>query len=243
MPRPLHPLLPKGQTETAIMLTPASTLSPANFAPEVVNSPVVTAITTPKPSAPNMTESEPLPSVSTDAQPSSVAPCYSKPQSTIMDPVLDGMDLDQVISEARVHMNPSTSGPPADPLPYCYQDTGLPSDWPSEVYSQKDTTWLLPPYSDQSSTLALVLRTEIQSHNITREMLHSTEQRRLEAMQRCGQLEADNRSWAAAYNNITATLGRWAEEFSRLTTENMSLKTDLQIAKARHDHTFPKTES
>jgi hypothetical protein len=103
--------------------------------------------------------------------------------------------------------------------------------WPSELHHQGDTRWLLPSsYSDQASTLALILRTEIESHNITREMLHGTEQRRLEAVQRCTQLQADARGWAVAYENLTATLGHCAGEFSRLTTENVGLKTELRAA-------------
>ncbi|KAF2028951.1 hypothetical protein EK21DRAFT_113333 [Setomelanomma holmii] len=238
MPRPLHPLLPKGPTETTVVpiYSPsASTLSPANFAPEVVESPVVT--TTLKPLAANMAE---FASTPTEPQPLPAIQSSSGSQSEVLDPHLDGMELDEAIGAAGVHMTPFTCGPPADSLPHCYQGTGSMSDWPSEIYNQRDTTWLLPPYSDQSSMLALVLRTEIQSHNTIREMLHSTEQRRLEAVQRCDQLETDNRSWAAAYNNLTATLGRWAEEFSRLTTENMNLKTELQIVKVQYDRAYPK---
>jgi septal ring factor EnvC (AmiA/AmiB activator) len=108
------------------------------------------------------------------------------------------------------------------------------SMWPSEIHNMGDTTWLLPAYSDQSSTLASVLRTEIQSHNITREMLHNTERRRLEGAQRCKHLQADIERWAAAYNNLTATFARCAEEFSRLSAENLELKTKLNASPVRH---------
>jgi hypothetical protein len=103
--------------------------------------------------------------------------------------------------------------------------------WPSEIQNMGDTTWLLPPCSDQSSNLALILRTEFQSHNITREMLHGTEQRRLEMAQRCKQLENDVQSWAAAYTNLTAALGHCTEAYTRLSTENVELKTKSQIAR------------
>jgi hypothetical protein len=109
--------------------------------------------------------------------------------------------------------------------------------WPSELRNQGDPTWLLPtPCGEQASTLALVVRTEIQSHNITREMLYSTERRRVEAVQKCSQLEVDARSWAAAYNNLTTALGRCAEEFSRVSAENVALKTELQAAQVKPEH-------
>jgi hypothetical protein len=100
--------------------------------------------------------------------------------------------------------------------------------WPPEVRSLSDTNWLLPAYSDHSSSIASVLRTEIQSHNITREMLHSTEQRRLEGAQRCKQLQADLQLWMTSYTTLTTTLARYSEEFSRLSTENVALKTKMQ---------------
>lgn len=119
--------------------------------------------------------------------------------------------------------------------PYGNGDATLPL-WPSEIRNLGDTNWLLPAYSDHSSSLASVLRTEIQSHNITREMLHSTEQRRLEGAQRCKQLQADLQSWVTAYNTLTTTLARYAEEFSRISTENVTLKTRMQCAPVRTSH-------
>jgi hypothetical protein len=106
--------------------------------------------------------------------------------------------------------------------------------WPSEIHNMSDTTWLLPACSDQASTLASVLRTEIQSHNITREMLHNTERKRLEGAQRCKQLHADIESWATAHKNLTDTLARCANEFSRLSAENVELKTKLDATSVRH---------
>lgn len=100
--------------------------------------------------------------------------------------------------------------------------------WPSQVAQSASTMWLLPPPSDQSSAIAHLLRTEIQSHNITREMLHATEQRRLEAVQRCEKLLADIRSWAAAYNALTAALHKCSQEYSRLSAENVAMSTELQ---------------
>ncbi|PVH95986.1 hypothetical protein DM02DRAFT_133171 [Periconia macrospinosa] len=76
--------------------------------------------------------------------------------------------------------------------------------------------WLLPPYTDQSSAIASLLRTEIQSHNITKEMLHNTEQRRLDAVGRCGRLEADVNVLNIAYTKASTSLQKCAEEFARL---------------------------
>ena len=95
--------------------------------------------------------------------------------------------------------------------------------------------WLLPLRSDQASAIATLLRAEIDSHNITREMLYATEQRRLEAIQRNSQLLTDNsqlltdnNSWATAYNNLTTALCRCSEEYSRLSAENVAVKSQLQ---------------
>ena len=120
------------------------------------------------------------------------------------------------------------------------EDAALPtpSSWPSEVAQRTSTMWLLPPPSDQASAIAALLRTEIQSHNMTREMLHETEQRRLEAIQRCNQLSSDTQSWATAYNSLTSALYRCSEEFSRLSAENTMLKVQLQEATLNSQPSF-----
>jgi hypothetical protein len=101
--------------------------------------------------------------------------------------------------------------------------------WPSEI--QRDTMWLLPPCSNQSSTLAMILQTKIQSHNITRETLHMTEQRCLESVLSCNQLRMDVQSWSVAYNNMVNALRDCSEEYSRLSAENLELKANTQAAR------------
>jgi hypothetical protein len=100
--------------------------------------------------------------------------------------------------------------------------------WPSEIYAQSSTMWLLPPYTDQSSAIAMLLQTEIQAHKITREMLHATEQRRLEAVQNINQLQVDIRSWTTAHENLTFVFGKCSEELSRLRAENEKMSLQLQ---------------
>jgi hypothetical protein len=100
--------------------------------------------------------------------------------------------------------------------------------WPSEIYNRGSTMWLLPPHSDQSSVIASLLQTEIQSHKITREMLHTTEQQRIDAIQQCNQLMDDSGRWAAAYNNLSSALKLWTDEFSRISADNAALKAQLQ---------------
>jgi hypothetical protein len=107
--------------------------------------------------------------------------------------------------------------------------------WPSELYKRSSTMWLLPPHSNQSSAIVNLLQTEIQSHNITRDMLHTTEQRRLEAVQKNNQLTTDTQSWAAAYNNLTVALGKCAEEYSRVSADNVNLREQLQAHGVSHN--------
>ncbi|KAF2475942.1 uncharacterized protein BDR25DRAFT_310370 [Lindgomyces ingoldianus] len=124
----------------------------------------------------------------------------------------------------------STSSSAPEPIlaqPVAESDPTLPIRWPSQIAQSSSTMWLLPPGSDQSSAIAQLLRTEIQSHNITREMLHATETRRLEAAQNYNRLLADTHSWATAYNNMTSALYKCLEECSRLSAENALLKTRL----------------
>ncbi|KAF2010521.1 hypothetical protein BU24DRAFT_467144 [Aaosphaeria arxii CBS 175.79] len=101
--------------------------------------------------------------------------------------------------------------------------------WPSQIASN-NATWLLPPHNDQAAALAMMLRTEIQAHNIAKEMLHATEQRRLEVFNICSRLSIEVRGWEAAYNSMTEALQRCSDEFSRISAENVSLKTQLQIS-------------
>ena len=106
-----------------------------------------------------------------------------------------------------------------------------PTCWPSEVYNRTSTMWLLPPHSNQSSAIATLLQAEIQSHNTTREMLHTTEQRRLEAVQRSNRFASDAQGWATAYNNLNTALGKCAEECSRVAAENVTLKSQMRCFK------------
>ena len=109
--------------------------------------------------------------------------------------------------------------------------SSAPVCWPSEVYNRTSTMWLLPPQSNQSSAIATLLQTEIQSHNTTREMLHATEERRLEAVQRSNQFASDAQGWAAAYNNLNTALGQCAQECSRVAAENVTLKSQIRSCK------------
>ena len=99
--------------------------------------------------------------------------------------------------------------------------------WPSQM-GHGSTKWLLPSPSDQSAAIASLLKTEIQSHNITRDMLHATERKRLEAVQLCNQLTSDAQSWATAYQNSAAALVKCTEEYTRLSTENLEIKAEIQ---------------
>ena len=110
-------------------------------------------------------------------------------------------------------------------------DSFDPTCWPSEVYNRTSTMWLLPPHSNQSSAIATLLQAEIQSHNTTREMLHTTEQRRLEAVQRSNRFASDAQGWAAAYNNLNTALGKCAEEYSRVAADNVTLKSQMRCFK------------
>lgn len=112
--------------------------------------------------------------------------------------------------------------------------------WPSQIQS---TMWLLPPSTDQSSAIALLLRTEIQSHNITREMLHNTEQRRLQAVNFNERLQQDCRGWAAAYEKLSETLRKVSEEYLRLSSENMAMREKAQPETSADKHVEPPPES
>jgi hypothetical protein len=100
--------------------------------------------------------------------------------------------------------------------------------WPSEMYGRYSTAWLVSPSTDQSSDNSPLLRTEIQAHRITREMLQATEQRRLEAVQSCQRLHIDLRNWSVAYSNIYHILGKRDEEISRQRADNEALKERLR---------------
>lgn len=125
---------------------------------------------------------------------------------------------------------------PAQPAPENDPTLPIPDRWPSQIAQSNSTMWLLPPSSDQSSAIAQLLRTEIQSHNITREMLHATETRRLQAVQNCNRLLDEAHSWATAHNNLTSALNKCSEECSRLSAENVSLKTQLKCVNMQVSH-------
>jgi hypothetical protein len=114
---------------------------------------------------------------------------------------------------------------------YKSEPLGQNAMWPSQIAHQQSTMWLLPPQTDQSSAIALLLRTEIQSHAITREMLHQTEQCRIQSAQRIVYLETECRNWSTAYENLASTLSKCSEEIQRVSLENVSLKTqrDAQV--------------
>ncbi|KAF2680645.1 hypothetical protein K458DRAFT_311296 [Lentithecium fluviatile CBS 122367] len=118
---------------------------------------------------------------------------------------------------------------PADSQPAA---NGLPAAaWPSQVSQSTNTMWLLPAYTDQSSAIAMLLRTEIQSHNITKEMLHATEQRRLEAVRRCERLEIDMRSWSTSYAHSSTALQKCAEEYSRVCADYSRASAEISALK------------
>ncbi|KAK7179093.1 hypothetical protein PSPO01_14876 [Paraphaeosphaeria sporulosa] len=94
--------------------------------------------------------------------------------------------------------------------------------WPSQIAGRLTTSWLLPAYNDQSSAIAHLLKTEIEAHRISKEMLHATEQRRLEATYYCQHLEVakkrlelDVRNWAAAYNALAVAFSQCSAEHKR----------------------------
>ncbi|KAF2257507.1 hypothetical protein CC78DRAFT_588462 [Lojkania enalia] len=130
---------------------------------------------------------------------------------------------------AEPAVSPFTTAPePAQPQNL----VALNTRWPSQVVQSTSTMWLLPPCTDQSSAIATLLRTEIESHNITREMLHATENRRIEAAQQAKQLMDDCHRWNVAYNSLTTALHACSEEYSRLNSENITLKKQLQESNA-----------
>ncbi|PVH90243.1 hypothetical protein DM02DRAFT_665330 [Periconia macrospinosa] len=86
-----------------------------------------------------------------------------------------------------------------------FSSGNAPMQWPSQV-AQSNTMWLLPPYHDQSSSLALLLRTELEAHKVTKEMLHSTERRRQEAVKHCERLQNDINGLSTSYNLACSTI-------------------------------------
>ena len=117
---------------------------------------------------------------------------------------------------------------PSLTAPEALGDQNSTTQWPSQVTQRSSCAWLLPPYQDQSSSIILLLRAEVESHNITREMLHATEQRRLEAVQRCEQLLSDSKGWAAAYNSLMVVVQNCSAEYARLSSEHAALKVRLE---------------
>ncbi|PVH95987.1 hypothetical protein DM02DRAFT_659645, partial [Periconia macrospinosa] len=112
---------------------------------------------------------------------------------------------------SQISFTPTSSSAQQEPVGSFPPVPNHPVPWPSEVATNTSTMWLLPPYTDQSSAIASLLRTEIQSHNITKEMLHNTEQRRLDAVGRCGRLEADVNVLNIAYTKASTSLQKCAE--------------------------------
>ncbi|KAF2741742.1 hypothetical protein M011DRAFT_514180 [Sporormia fimetaria CBS 119925] len=93
-------------------------------------------------------------------------------------------------------------------------------EWPSQIAHQSSHP---ETATHPASAAVALLQTEIQSHHVTREMLHSTEQRRLQAEQACTRLESDCYAWAAAYNSLTAALQHCSKEYSRVANEILTL--------------------
>ena len=142
-------------------------------------------------------------------------------------PVQESLVNSPAVSAPDTASSPSTVAPEQSdrrPLPPLRRLDA----WPSQLSQNNSTMWLLPLRSNQASAIATLLRAEINSHNITREMLYTTEQRRLEAVQRYSQLLAVNGSWATAYKNLTATLCRCSEEYSRLSAKNAAFRSQLR---------------
>lgn len=209
MPRLFAPLRPKRPNTDTIseplkIGTPtAIPASPSSFAPELVCTPSVFV---------KVENNDQSHIDDTAAQPA------VQPPST---PMHEGT----VVAVANM------TGPRDSSIEHSSLDNSSPNCWPSEVYNRTSTMWLLPPQSNQSSAIATLLQSEIHSHNTTREMLHTTEQRRLEAVQRSNQFANDVRGWAAAYNNLSTALGRCAEEYSRVAADNVTLRNQMQSIK------------
>lgn len=72
--------------------------------------------------------------------------------------------------------------------------------------SNSATVSMFHPPSNQREPIAHTLRTEIESHNQTRNALHNKMQLRNKAVQRLLQLSLENNAWTIAYNDSMATL-------------------------------------
>jgi hypothetical protein len=209
---PLRPKRPGNESIPEPLHTPQRPLSPANYqyAPEVLPTPTFMKAEPTEHSPTQLMDLCPTQPALATSPPNAPS---GEPMQIEQTPTLEAAPLEHPLQVAR-H---SGDGYAAVPL------------WPSEI--QRDTVWLLPPCPDQASTLALLLRTKIQSHNITRETLHMTEQRRLESVLNCNQLHTDVQSWSAAYNNMATALRYCSEEYSRLLAENVELKANTQAAR------------
>ncbi|KAF2197901.1 hypothetical protein GQ43DRAFT_443827 [Delitschia confertaspora ATCC 74209] len=139
-----------------------------------------------------------------------------------------GNQIPEALGTSVPQSSPATDPPISVPIEKATLAPCNQIAWPSQV--AQSTMWLLPPHSDQSAAITQLLRTEIQSHNITREMLHTTEQRRLEAVQNYHKIWAENQAWATAYNSLTAALHRCSEEFARVTAENEAMRTRMNAS-------------
>ncbi|KAF2439139.1 hypothetical protein P171DRAFT_132114 [Karstenula rhodostoma CBS 690.94] len=122
----------------------------------------------------------------------------------------------------------SSSPPAVAPTSNSEINPSLPGTaWPSEVASRTTTSWLLPPHNDQSSAIAMLLKTEIEAHKISKEMLHATEQKRLDAVHYCRHLEVakhrlekDVYNWIAAYNALAVAFCQRSAEYNRMAVGN-----------------------
>ncbi|KAL5432569.1 hypothetical protein PMIN06_011966 [Paraphaeosphaeria minitans] len=114
--------------------------------------------------------------------------------------------------------------------------------WPSQIAGRMTTSWLLPAHNDQSSAIAHLLKTEIEAHRISKEMLHATEQRRLEVTYYCQHLEVakqrlelDARNWAAAYNALAVAFSQCSAEHKRFAGGHAGQGNHVNFHPPSHD--------
>ncbi|KAF1971152.1 hypothetical protein BU23DRAFT_556172 [Bimuria novae-zelandiae CBS 107.79] len=122
--------------------------------------------------------------------------------------------------------------------------------WPSQIAGRMTTSWLLPAHNDQSSAIVLLLKTEIESHKVSKEMLHATEQKRLEAVHYCRYLEATKQkletdvcNWAAAYNALAVAFSQCSAEHKRLAGGNAIQGNNVDIHAPFQAHGTPPTDA
>ncbi|KAF1964223.1 hypothetical protein BU23DRAFT_562137 [Bimuria novae-zelandiae CBS 107.79] len=122
--------------------------------------------------------------------------------------------------------------------------------WPSQIAGRMTTSWLLPVHNDQSSAIVLLLKTEIESHKISKEMLHTTEQKRLEAVHYCRHLEATKQkletdvcNWVAAYNALAVAFSQCSAEQKRLAGGNAIQGNNVDIHAPLQAHNAPPPDA